>query len=241
MANFNIAHTFLKKNSRWNSCAGCGLATCFMAANGSCSCDWQNADFSAAQRLVSKSEGGYSNDTRDPGNYTGAKIGVGKLIGTNYGISAPVLVSYWKGKYGKEPTEFDMKSLPYSVALEIYKKGYWNAIKGDEIDDQKVASILYDAAVNQGSGKAKRYVMDTLSIPTYDVKKINSANPHKLFNQIGAKREADYKKLGGYALNSWLKRLEDLGYEVNKQKSKIGVMLVGIGILAGGIYLYKRA
>ena len=102
MAQFHIAHTFLNKNSNWNNCCGCD-ATSWNGANGG---DWSNADFNTAQNLVKKFEGGYSNDKRDPGNYTGAKIGVGKLIGTNWGISAPVLVVYWKQKYGKKPTEF---------------------------------------------------------------------------------------------------------------------------------------
>jgi hypothetical protein len=33
-------------------------------------------------------EGGYSNDPDDPGNWTGGKVGVGRLLGTKFGIAA---------------------------------------------------------------------------------------------------------------------------------------------------------
>ena len=33
-------------------------------------------------------EGGYSADPKDPGNWTGGRPGVGKLLGTKYGIAA---------------------------------------------------------------------------------------------------------------------------------------------------------
>ncbi len=202
---------------------------------------WHAADFNSAQDKVKKAEGGYSNDTRDPGNYIGGKIGVGKLIGTNWGISAPVITAYWKANYKKEPTEFDVKTLPYSTALKIYKSQYWNTIKGNDIKNQELANMIYDSSVNQGPVKAKKYVVDSLGIPSYDVAKINAANPDKLFNKIGAKREIDYKKIGGYALNSWLKRLTDVGYTVGQHKKKTAAIILGVSILATGIYLYKRS
>lgn len=169
---------------------------------------WMNADFAPAQDLVKKAEGGYSDDKRDPGNYTGGKIGVGALIGTKYGIAAPTLKNYLK----REPSVNDMKNLPYSTAEKIYRSEYWNAVKGDAIDNQKLANIIYDASVNHGPGKARSLVNESLKTEKYDIAKINSANPEKLFNEIGKKREVFYKKLGGYALNSWLDRLEKLGY-----------------------------
>ncbi len=33
-------------------------------------------------------EGGLSLDPKDPGNWTGGKVGLGKLLGTKYGIAA---------------------------------------------------------------------------------------------------------------------------------------------------------
>ena len=99
------------------------------------------ADFILAHKKVNKSEGGYSNNPNDRGNYVD-----GNLVGTNYGISAPVL----KEHLGRTPTKDDMINLSPKVVLLIYKKNYWNKIQGDNIDNQSVAYLIYDSAVNQG-------------------------------------------------------------------------------------------
>lgn len=41
----------------------------------------------AFNRLIGH-EAGYSNDRRDPGNWTGGKVGIGTLKGTKFGIAA---------------------------------------------------------------------------------------------------------------------------------------------------------
>ena len=41
----------------------------------------------AFDRLIGH-EGGFTNDSRDAGNWTGGKVGVGKLVGTKFGLSA---------------------------------------------------------------------------------------------------------------------------------------------------------
>ena len=69
---------------------------------------------------------------------------------------------------------------------------------------------------------------------------INKANPEKLFNDIGKRRVKDYKEKGGYALNAWLKRVEDLGYSIKRNKGKVAIMVLGAGLLAGGIIMYNK-
>jgi len=108
------------------------------------------ANFLEAYRNTAKWEGGYTDVPEDNGNWTGAKRGVGKLIGTNRGITAWELAAYM----GKMPTVDDMKNLPESIALEIYKKNYWNKMKGDEIESQEIANSLYDSCVNMGLAQA---------------------------------------------------------------------------------------
>lgn len=39
-----------------------------------------------------KSEGGYQCNRADPGNWTGGRVGVGELVGTKYGLSAPLML-----------------------------------------------------------------------------------------------------------------------------------------------------
>ncbi len=106
------------------------------------------AKFEIAHRLTGISEGGYTGDEDDNGNWTGGKKNVGNLIGTKYGISAPVLMAH----LGRVPTVLEMKNLSKYVAYIIYKKKYWDPIRGDEIHNQEIANQIYDMGVNAGVG-----------------------------------------------------------------------------------------
>ena len=78
------------------------------------------AKFIKAHEFVERAEGGYTDNPNDNGNWTGGKKGSGDLIGTNFGISAPVLKAY----LGRTPSVADMKNLKKSTAEKIYKKNY---------------------------------------------------------------------------------------------------------------------
>ena len=106
------------------------------------------ADFEIANSRTSIFEGGYSIIPDDNGNWTGGKKGVGILVGTKYGISAPDYAAY----LGRVPTASDMKNMTIEVAKKIYYKKYWVAIRGDEINNQDTANGIYDMAVNSGIG-----------------------------------------------------------------------------------------
>ena len=196
---------------------------------------WMSADFDASQKVVKVFEGGYSSTSQDRGNWTGGEIGAGELIGTNWGISAPVLVSELKRLGLPTPKASTMKALSYKAALGIYKRNYWAPIKGDAIKNQNLATILYDTAVNQGVGKAQGYVKDSLGTSSYDVNKINSANAASLSKTILDKRRATYKQIGGYALESWLGRLDVLSKGVQRNLTQTVVVALGLSAIIGGI------
>jgi lysozyme family protein len=108
------------------------------------------ANFEIADKLTRISEGGYSDHPEDNGNWTGGDIGKGILIGTRYGISAPVLKTY----LGRVPAVSEMKNLSEDIADKIYIKNYWKVIRGDEITNQDIANKIYDMAVTSGPGTA---------------------------------------------------------------------------------------
>ena len=85
--------------------------------------------FEKAIEFVLKHEGGYVFDRDDPGGET------------KYGIS--------KRAY----PQLDIKSLTKEEAKAIYRRDYWEKIKGDELPF-KVACVLLDSAVNCGVFKA---------------------------------------------------------------------------------------
>ena len=171
------------------------------------------ADFSVSQGLVKTAEGGLSMNPKDPGNYTGGAIGSGVLIGTNYGISAPVLSAY----LGRTATADDMKNLTYDTALAIYKKNYWDKIQGDQINSQSNANLIYDSAVNQGVGKISGIVSDTLGLPhstsfnSAMVSQLNAQDPQKVFDAIKSARGASYNSSSPF-YQGWMSRLSKLSF-----------------------------
>jgi len=108
-----------------------------------------NVDY--AIRAVFGSEGGYSTDPQDKGNWTGGSIGVGQLKGTKYGISA---ASY--------PT-LDIKHLTLAQADSIYRRNYWNKDQCDFIP-WKLSYPIFDSAVLDGPGTAVIFLQKALGV-----------------------------------------------------------------------------
>lgn len=119
------------------------------------------ADFDIAYKRTKISEGGYSNHRQDKGNWTRGDINKGILIGTNYGISAPVLMAY----LGRTPTVSEMKNLSLDTVRLIYEKNYWKPIRGNEIVNQDIANDIYDAGVMSGPGTAIKMAKKTRNYP----------------------------------------------------------------------------
>jgi len=91
-------------------------------------------------------EGGYSYHAADKGGAT--RFGITEKVARAYG---------YKG---------EMKSLPLNTAREIYKRDYWDAIRGDDISlvSSEVAEKLFDIGVNMGTGIAVRFLQRALSV-----------------------------------------------------------------------------
>ncbi len=204
------------------------------------------ADFIKAQEFVKIVEGGYQKQTNDNGNWTGGKIGVGNLIGTNHGISAPTL-----GRYlGRTATESEMKNLSYATALTIYKNYYWKPIKGDSITNQNVATVIYDGMV-QGEVHIRTALSKALSNMGVSVSSnnvftdatiilINKLNPKTLFEQIKKQREILYRSYGGSWLQGWLSRLGKLAYEgeVIVVKNRFPLIVSAVLIISAFVIIY---
>jgi lysozyme family protein len=93
--------------------------------------------FDVACEAVLAEEGELSTDPSDPGNWTGGKCGIGKCIGTKYGISS------------RSYPSLDIHNLTKSDALAIYRRDFWDKISGDQLP-APVAIMVFDAAINQG-------------------------------------------------------------------------------------------
>ena len=92
------------------------------------------ADFNNVIKETLVNEGGYVNDPLDAGGET--KFGISKRSYPNV----------------------DIKNLTVDDAKTIYKKDYWDKVKGDEIVSIKVAFELFDTAVNMGVRTASKLI-----------------------------------------------------------------------------------
>lgn len=119
------------------------------------------ADFLKAYAKTAQSEGGYTAHPTDNGNWTGGRQGSGVLIGTNYGVSAPLLCQY----LGRRATISDMKNLSHDTVKSLFKKLYWDAVKGDEIINQELAEEFFDDAILSGQVSAINKMQRVLDLP----------------------------------------------------------------------------
>jgi lysozyme family protein len=92
-------------------------------------------------------EGGYQCDPKDAGNYDSTK----RLIGTNRGIAAQTLETYYaryKGinlkTYSIKDFQAVLKAITYDDAFAIAKALFWDQINCDEFKNQSIAEIVFD-------------------------------------------------------------------------------------------------
>lgn len=164
--------------------------------------------FATAFSEVVGIEGKYSDDPRDPGNWTGGAVDKGELKGTMYGISA---ASY--------PT-LDIKGLTKFKAQDIYERDYWNKISGDLLPDV-VAVALFKEAVNLGVEGAIKAFQRGLKVDADGVLgqvTIGYATNHppKLVLQLFLTECAyEYTKMANFAIDGkgWLSRVVQTALE----------------------------
>jgi lysozyme family protein len=184
----------------------------------------KKSSFEEAQSSVKEVEAGYSDDRGDTGNWVEVPGGK-RFVGTNHGISAPILQKY----LGRIPKREDMENLSYQTALEIYKKDYWDAQNLSDICDQSVANVIYDGCVNQGIDGMSEVIRNAakeqginLTGSVYsknNLRRLNSLNQKELFNSIKKFRESRYKEAATWNRHGegWLNRLASIEYQTVNQ------------------------
>lgn len=180
------------------------------------------SSFDDAQDIVKQVEAGYSSDRGDTGNWI--KVPGGKrFVGTNHGISAPILAEY----LGRLPKKEDMQNLSYETALKIYKTEYWDKYNLGEFTNQSIANIIYDGVVNQGQNGTRSVLRKALNENGIEItedddpfdiewiQKTNKLDQVKLFESIKKFREDRYREAPTFKRHGegWLNRLYSFEYQ----------------------------
>lgn len=134
-------------------------------------------------------EGGYTNNRKDPGNWTGGKVGVGRLLGTKYGIAANTFPN------------LDIPNITREQAAEIYRKNYWDQA-GCDLLPAGVDLPIFDVSVNSGAGRARTFNKATAAI----------LDAVKRIKAISAKRRAFYQGLSTFKTfgKGWMSRVSTI-------------------------------
>ena len=151
------------------------------------------ANFNEAFEKVLEFESGYVNDKSDSGGET------------KYGISK------------KAFPNVDIKNLTLNEAKEIYKKVYWDKIKGDEINNQKIAEIIFDTAINMGISTAAKLAQKILNVKqdgiigAITLNTLNNVNEEVFTKDYKLARIAKYVEVAKgdkiKFLRGWIKRV----------------------------------
>lgn len=158
--------------------------------------------------IICKWEGGYANHPNDKGGCTMK----GVTIGT------------FQEYFGNDKTCSDLKNINDEEWLYVFKDGYWNPCKGDDIENQSVANIIVDWAWMSGVKTVAKKVQKLLNVEPdgiigkQTIKAINSVNPEQLFNSIYNERVKYYNTIveknpsQEVFLKGWLNRLNDFEF-----------------------------
>lgn len=117
------------------------------------------ADFDTAFERTIRCEGGYANDSVDPGGETWR--GISRVHFPDW----PGWALIDRARRAKAfPRNLDSsRRLAESVAT-FYREQFWNRIDGDLLADQQIADEVFDTAVNTGVRRAVRFLQEALNL-----------------------------------------------------------------------------
>jgi len=102
-------------------------------------------NFEQCLAYVLQSEGGYVDNPADPGGAT--NLGCTKVV--------------WEAFVGHEVTKTDIKNLTPNDVMPLYRKRYWDAVRGDDLP-HGVDYAVFDFAINSGTGRAIKALQKVL-------------------------------------------------------------------------------
>jgi lysozyme family protein len=155
--------------------------------------------FEAALRLVLKHEGGYVDHPSDPGGATNLGITIGTLSG-------------W---LGRNATKAEVKALTVDAVKPIYRKNYWDRVKGDDLP-AGLDYAVFDYAVNSGPSRAVMHLQQVLGVAQdgkigpITLAAIGKRNPADMINALCDRRMQFLRGLSTFSTfgRGWTSRVD---------------------------------
>jgi lysozyme family protein len=165
-----------------------------------------NSNWQKSFELMLKSEGGFVNHPSDPGGMT--NLGVTKAT--------------WENWVGRESDEAEMRSLTPEKVEPLYKKKYFDAVRGDELP-VGLDYLLFDFAVNAGAGRAIKTLQSAVGVTPdggfgpLTMAAVQAIEPQELIERFSQAKEDFYRSLNTFNVfgKGWLNRVADVKLKAN--------------------------
>ena len=145
----------------------------------------------------------------------------GNIDGATCTMKGVTLATY-RRFFGKEKTCKDLKEITQAEWDYIFKKGFWDRWKADDIENQSIAELLVDWCWTSGVWgiKSPQRVLGVNDDGIVGPKTLAAINDYEdqeeLFNKLWNRRKKHFQDIakGGKAkfLGGWLNRLNDFKY-----------------------------
>jgi lysozyme family protein len=159
--------------------------------------------------MVLAHEGGFTSDSRDKGN----SLPDGRAGSTMLGCTQ----ANWEAYVGHQVTWDDMKKLTKEDVKPLYKKNYWDAVKGDDLPSG-VDYAAFDFAINAGPSASRKMIQLALGVTAdgafgpMTMAAIQKADAKELMQKFSDAKTTFYKGLGNFNVygKGWLQRVADV-------------------------------
>ena len=158
------------------------------------------SNYDKCLKTILHHEGGYENHPKDPGGET--NLGVTKRVYQEHGGTK------------------DMKDLLVEDVAPIYKKGYWDRMKGDDLPGG-LDLCVFDFGVNAGPNRAAKFLQSMIGT-TVDggigpntlakvEEYIRENGEHESVEKYQSMRQEYYEQLSTFATfgKGWTRRVEE--------------------------------
>jgi lysozyme family protein len=163
--------------------------------------NWDNAF-----KMMLASEGGYVNHPSDPGGMT--NLGVTKRV--------------WEEWVGRESNEKEMRSLTPDMVEPLYKRKFWDAVRGDELP-AGISYLIFDFAVNAGVGRSIKTLQSAVGVTPdggfgpMTMAAVQAVDPVELVEKFSQAKEDFYRSLNTFETfgKGWLNRVAAVKVKAN--------------------------
>lgn len=151
--------------------------------------------------LLLQHEGGFVNDPHDPGG------------ATNLGVT----LAAWEQWVKRASSVDEIRSLTAEQVKPLYRAEYWNAVSADELP-RGVDYAVFDCAVNQGPGRARKWLQTAAGavpdgvIGPNTLAAVRTAGTAAILSKFDVLRASAYRSLPNFDRfgEGWMNRLDDV-------------------------------